>query len=112
MCDQENDNQSSGSGFIFGLVIGAVIAAVVAIYIYKNKRSVVFANLKTKLEKYFSRFTNNKSPPSKSKTKHSKLVSGIKSPKISVVLPSKIVESTKVVKTTVPKPRKFLKPKK
>lgn len=98
MCNCDQDNQPSDSGFILGLVIGAIIGAIVAVLIYKNNKSVVFSNLKLKLEKYFKDII-----PSESKF----------SPKIPVVLPSKIIASSTVQKSTTPKPTKmFVKPKK
>lgn len=98
MCKCDNDNQPSDSGFIFGLVIGAIIGAIVAVLIYKNNKSEVFNNLKLKLEKYFKDIIPPDTKPS---------------PKIPVVLPSKIIASSTIQKSTTLKPKKmFLKAKK
>jgi len=105
MCDCKNcDCQSGDSGFIFGLVIGAVIGAAVAIYIYKNNKTDVIADLKEKLEGYFKKF----SQPEESKP----VKKVVKPDKIPVVLPKKIVKETVAVKTVTAKPRKFVKPQK
>ena len=102
MCDcKDCDCQNSDSGFIFGLVIGAVIGAAVAVYIYKNNKTDVFADLSEKLKDYFKRFI----PPTESKP--NKKVS--KPEKIPVVLPKKIVKETFIAKTSSSKPRKFVK---
>lgn len=90
MTKTENNNSS----FIFGLVIGAVIAAVVAVYIYKNQKSVVFQNLKDKLEKYFSDFC----PAPKKAT----------SKKISVDIPA-TVESIDITPPVVKRTQKMFK---
>jgi gas vesicle protein len=93
MC-QDCDCHNNDSGFIFGIVIGAVIGAAVAIYIYKNNKTDIIENLKEKLEGYFK-------PVKKI----------IKSEKIPVILPKKIIKETAVAKTVAPRPHKFVKPK-
>lgn len=96
MCDN-CDRESTNSSFIFGLVIGAVIAAIVAVYIYKNKKSAVFQNLREKLEKYFSDFIGSSPQKHHSKTE-----------KKSVVLP-KNIETLDLKPVPKPKPAKMFR---
>lgn len=105
MCDcKDCDCQPSDSGFIFGLVIGAVIGAAVAVYIYKNNKTDVIADLKEKLEKYFKKFALPTEPKPVKKY--------IKPEKIAVILPKKIVKESAPPKTIITKPHKFVKPQK
>ena len=85
MCDDCDNNSSSGSSFIFGIFLGAIIGAIVAIHIYKNNKTDIIETLKDKFESFF-----------KEKSKI------IKSKKISVTIPKK-VES---IDLTPPRPKK------
>lgn len=98
MCDCKNcqcDSGSDNSGFVFGLLLGAIIGAIIAVIVYKNNKNAVLSNLKDKIEKYFRHLSPDKP-----------------SPKIPVVLPSKIIAANSPTTNPAVKPRKFIKPKK
>jgi hypothetical protein len=114
MCDSKNcDSQSNDSGFIMGIVVGAVIGAAVAVYVYKNNKTDVFADLKLKLESYFKQFTQPEAPARKPKPIKSKLIARAAPSKIPVVIP-KAVESIELKPAKKPqaKEKMFVKPKK
>lgn len=108
MCLNQDDNHS-GSGFVFGLILGAIIGVIIAILIYRNDREEVIAKFKQKFEEFLNQF-NSQSPPSKSKP--SKTVP-YKKPLIATITSVDPLPTFKQ-KTTAPprKPKMFLKPKK
>ena len=108
MCQNQNDNHSS-SGFIFGLILGAIIGAIIAILIYRNDRQEVIAKFKQKFEEFLNQFNSQSAP---SPAKPAKTVP-YKKPLIATItsvdpLPTFKKETT----APLPKPKMFLKPKK
>jgi len=99
MCQDNQDENYSNSGFILGLVLGAIIGAVIAILIYRKDRDVVIAKFKKKFEDFLNQFNSSPPSPSTPKTKPLKF----KKPLIASNSPSA---------TPFRKPKMFLKPKK
>ncbi|MBP9817703.1 hypothetical protein KBC75_03005 [Candidatus Shapirobacteria bacterium] len=98
-----SENNESNSSFLFGIIIGAIIGAVIAIVIYKNNRTEIFDNLRSKFDDLLKKYTNQ-TVPMFSKPKKKKIVKSTK--KIKVTLP-KTLETVSLAPVKIQKPKKM-----
>jgi len=99
MCQDNQNENNSNSGFILGLVLGAIIGAVIAVLIYRKDRDEVITKFKKKFEDFLNQFNSSPTSPSIPKTKPLKF----KKP---------LIASNSLSSTPFHKPKMFLKPKK